>query len=527
MRKAVRGHPFAVRWAVSAGLLFVIMMMWGIASPVPSGPDEEAQLVKAAAVAHGTLIGTLVPGRKSKGTVTVKVPATIQSARRRASCDYNIYKSGACIGQVIGSSRMVSITTYEGRYPPLYYLLTGLPTLFTSAPSVLHLMRAVSALIVALLLGMAFAAVSTWGRSSLLLIALAVTVTPTVLYLGGVVNPSAMEVAGGILLWAALTVLVMQRSDDPPPTLIAAAVVGSVALCASRPLSTVFFALILASFVAIRPRACRALLAWRRVKVGLAVSLVIAFVSALYVIYAKSYEVEAFGLGKQSTSGYLAAVAGRGGRALRQVIGAFGSPNFSVPEPVLAVWLITAVGLIAVALILARRRDALVLLGLFALLGFILPFIIVYSHVKTDGVVWQGRYSLPLIAGIPILSGVLVGDRYPNAVAAVRRRIALAVLPVLCFGWIGAFYWFLRRYTVSLSGNATNAFHHGLNYWPPVIPATEVFAILVVATLAFVIWIFWEMAAADRRGLDGARQATAPRSSSQPMTESTNPAQPL
>jgi hypothetical protein len=526
MRNVVRGHPFAFRWVVSTGLLFVIIMMWGIASPVPSGPDEEAQLVKAAAVAHGTLIGTLVPNTKSKGTVTVKVPKTIQDARHRAACDYNIYRSGACTQQVVGSGQMVAIRTYEGRYPPLYYLLTGLPTLFTSAPGVLHAMRAVSALIVAVLLGMAFAAVMTWGRSSVLLLALTITVTPTVLYLGGVVNPSAMEIAGGILLWSALTVLVLQRADDPPPTLIATAVVGSVALCASRPLSTGFFALILASFVVIRPGAMRPLLRSGSVRVGLGVSLVAAFVSALFVVYAKSYEVEAFPF-SDSTEGYVTAIIGRGGRALRQVIGSFGSPNFSVPEPVLAVWLIAAIGIIVLGLVLARRRDALVLLGLLAFLGFILPFGVVYSHVKHDGVVWQGRYSLPLIAGIPILSGALIGERYPDAVAAVRRRLGLVVLPGLCFGWIGAFYWFLRRYTVSLASNATNAFHHDANYWPPVIPALAVFAILVVATVAFASWVFWEMAAADRRSVDGAAQVTEPRSSSQLRTESTSPLQPL
>jgi hypothetical protein len=190
---------------------------------------------------------------------------------------------------------------------------------------------------------------------------------------------------------------------------------------------------------------------------------------------------------------------------------------------VLGVWLVAGFGIIAVAFLLARRRDALLLAALVAFLGFILPFVIVYSHIKTDGVVWQGRYSLPLIAGFPILSGLLIGDRHPAALAAIRRRIGLVVLPGLCFGWVAAFYWVLRRYTVGLRRNTSNAFRHDANYWPPVIPATITFAILVLAILAFAAWVYFEGFHADRRRHRG----QPARASSQAVTSVTSPPQPL
>ncbi len=527
-----RSHPFAVRWLVATVLIFAITLMWAIASPVPAGPDEEAQLIKSAAVAHGTLIGTPVPGTITGGTVIVKVPATVYNARHRAACDYNIHLSAACTHQVVGSGKMVTVTTYEGRYPPLYYLLTGLPTLVTSAPWVLHAMRAVAALIVAVLIGLAFACVGTWGRSSLLAVALAITVTPTALYMGGVVNPSGMEIGGGILLWAALTVMVMHRSDDPPLALVVSAIAGAVALCASRPLSTGFFALIVVTFVALRPRACVALFAFRRIKIALVVSFGFAFLSGLFVLFAKSYKVEAFKISKRTTSGYVLAVLGHSERVLRQVVGAFGSPNFSVPVPILAVWFVAGFGIIVAALMLIRRRDALVLLALVLLFGFILPFVIIYSHVRTDGVIWQGRYSLPLIAGLPILSGALLGDRYRDGLRRVHGRVSAFFLVPLCFGWIGAFYWYLRRYTVSLDYNATNAFRHDANYWPPVIPAIVVFVILVIATLLLAAWVLRQAVIADRRpdvgnGPSRPGQTDRERSSSQAMSDPVSPAQPL
>lgn len=529
----VARHPFAWRWALGSFLLFAVTLMWSIASPVPSGPDEQAQLIKSAAVAHGTVVGTPHPTRHAAGTVTVRVPALIHSASARADCDYDIFRPAHCSAQLDTSGRMVTVTTYEGRYPPLYYFLTGLPTLVGHSAWVLHAMRAISALLVSLLFGMAFACAATWGRSNLLLISMAVTLTPAALYIGSVVNPSAMEVAGGVLLWAALTVLFLYQAEDPPWTLIAAAIVGAVALCASRPLSTGFFALIVATLVALRPATARALFALRRIKVALVASFGFAFISGLFVLYAKSYEVEQFPIKPRPTLDYVIAVVGHGNKVLRQVIGSFGAPNFVVPTPVLVVWFVAGFGLIFLGLMLARRRDALVLLAVFAVFGFVLPFAIAYSHVRSDGIIWQGRYSLPLIAGLPILGGVLLSERYPRGVAASRRRVGVFVLLGLVFGWVTGFYWVLRRYTVGLSYNTTNAFRHDPGYWSPVIPAIAVFVILLLATLAFAVWVYRESDLAGRRALEEhlpAAQSTPavpPLASSRVSRTAASSAQPL
>lgn len=508
--KFVARHPFAWRWALSSLLLFAVTLMWSIASPVPSGPDEQAQLIKSAAVAHGVVVGTPHPTHHAQGTVIVKVPALIQSASKRAACDYKIFRPASCSARLDTSGQMVTVTTYEGRYPPIYYFLTGLPTLVGHSAWVLHAMRAVSALLVSLLFGMAFAAAATWGRSNLLLISMAVTLTPAALYIGSVVNPSAMEIAGGVLLWAALTVLFLYEAKDPPRTLVAAAVVGAVALCASRPLSTGFFALIVATLVALRPATALALIRLRRIQVAFVASFGFAFISGLFVLYAKSYEVEAFPIHNRSTLDFVIAVVGHGNKVLRQLIGSFGAPNFVDPTPVLVVWFVAGFGLIFLGMLLARRRDAILLLIVFALFGFLLPFAIAYSHVRTDGIIWQGRYSLPLIAGLPILGGVLISERHPRGVAAVRRRAGGMVLLGLVFGWIAGFYWVLRRYTVGLSYHATNAFRHDPGYWAPVIPAIAVFAILVLATLGFAVWVYRESDLTGRRALEPPPETQAP-----------------
>jgi hypothetical protein len=496
----MHGHPFAARFLVAASLLFVITLMWSIASPVPSGPDEEAQLIKSGAIVRGTLIGTPEPGI-SAGTVKVRIPETIANAQNEARCDYGKVDRPACSALIQASPTLVVRATYEGRYPPIYYFLTGLPTLLSSRDWTLHAMRLMSALICSLLLGAAFACVATYGRSGLLTLATAMVVTPTVLYISAVVNPSALEIAGAIAMWAALVVIVMHRADDPPLAPVVIATVGAMAMSSSRPLSTLWYALILASVFLLRPAACRALCRLRRIRVALGVSLVFAFVSGVYVLVAKSYKLEAFPLRKSAGIDYdLLRTVGKGPLVLVEAIGDFGSPNFTVPLPIQAVWIVAGFGLITLACLVSPRRDARVLVGATLLLGFLTPFVIILTHVRTDGVIWQGRYSLPIITGLPLIAAVLIAEHHPVITASALRRLSVLAVPLLTFGTIGAFYWYLRRYTVGLGRNRSNAFRDIPGHWSPVAPPLLIFAVLVLASLAFGAWLLRQTLLASGSG---------------------------
>jgi hypothetical protein len=495
-RAAPDARRFLPRFVVASALLFVITLMWTIASPVPSAPDENAQMVKAAATARGTLIGTPIAGKPAY--TTVRVPETIEASQKQSDCSYYTIDVPACRATFSTSSRLVSAPTYVGRYPPLYYFLTGLPTLVSGAHWTLHAMRAVSALIVALLLGLAFACVTTYGESGLLTLATGVIVTPTVLYIGSAVNPSAMEIGGAVTMWAALAVLVSLRSTVPPTPLVVSAVIGAVALCASRPLSTFWYALIVASCVYLRPRASRALLRARSVRLALVGTLAFAFLCGVFVLAARSYELEPFPIPKQTASGYVLADVGHGYRVLRQVIGAFGTPDFSLPVPLLAVWLVAGFGIIALAIMLGTRHDAIRIGILTAVFGFVLPFVIIYTHIQTDGVIWQGRYSLPIIAGLPLLSALALARRFPSLLARLPARLTWTVVGALALGNIGAFYWVLRRYTVGLATTATNAFHQSATAWQPLLPTGLTFAIAAAGTIAFAWWLGREVGTPGR-----------------------------
>ena len=112
---------------------------------------------------------------------------------------------------------LVRATTYVGLYPPLYYAIAGLPTLLWSSGSAIYLMRALSALVAALLYGLTLAMIARWSRAPLLLSALGLALTPLVVFLGGVVNPSTLEIAAAAATWTAGLLLVLDHADHPPP----------------------------------------------------------------------------------------------------------------------------------------------------------------------------------------------------------------------------------------------------------------------------------------------------------------------
>ena len=70
--KAARPQPSGRRvfW-LAFTLLMVVTAAWSLASPIAAGPDENAHVIKAAAVVRGDLRGTPSPVDPGEGRVTV------------------------------------------------------------------------------------------------------------------------------------------------------------------------------------------------------------------------------------------------------------------------------------------------------------------------------------------------------------------------------------------------------------------------------------------------------------------------
>lgn len=488
------------RWLVASGLLMVVLISWSWASPMPSGPDEPAQIIKAAAVAHAELIGSpTVPPHT--GVKVVTVPRTIENMMQRPhGCYYGqIKQPGGCATPIVAQPGSAQLTTYVAQYPPVYYFLVGLPSVVSNGAWTLMAMRAVSAILSALVLGFALAAAATWAQSRLLLAATAFVMTPGVFYLGAVVNPSGLEISAAIAAWVVATIIV---TSPPGGTDGAGGVAGIgtkaywalAVLCGvlawMRPLSFGWVVLILAVTAALRPRRARAVLTDPRFRLPGVVLALVTLGAAGWVAVFKSYQIESFPLPAGTTTvGAAEMFVDRTSTYVGQGIGGFGSPEFTVPEPIQWLWIAGFGAFLLLTWLSARRRDAWIVLAWAALSFAIIPFAITISHAKTNGLAWQGRYGYPLFAGVPILAAAVLPLRATAGVTVVTDRLRTLLPLTLAVGWLFSLYWVLRRYSVGLGARYNIFAARTPDYWHPPVAQAITVVVNVAAVAALCFWL--------------------------------------
>src|SRR4051812_30619970 len=154
-------------WLLFGSILAVLALLWSLGTPLPSGPDEPAQYNKAAAVARGTLTGRHPP-QLPDFWVLFRIPAAVADMGIGSGCYYGHRNvSAACRRPPPHRTGDIEAGTYVGYYPPLYYALTGWPSLFGSTTGWLRVMRGAACLVGAVLLGLSFAAARRWSRHRL------------------------------------------------------------------------------------------------------------------------------------------------------------------------------------------------------------------------------------------------------------------------------------------------------------------------------------------------------------------------
>jgi len=109
------------------------------------------------------------------------------------------------------------------------------------------------------------------------------------------------------------------------------------------------------------------------------------------------------------------------------------------------------------------------------------------SGPKT-GLAWQGRYTLTVAVGAPILAGWIIdrSRRVPRPVAvAVGVAVAVAVAGGQLIGQVRA----MNRYVVGLPSGWTDALHHAT--WAGPATPTVLLALVAVACAAYGTWLAW------------------------------------
>lgn len=493
----------ALRFLVLWLLLAAASSLWALATPMMGAPDEPSHVIKAAAVVRGQLTGEggAPPVDRSKpGTPTiVTVPKSYRVLDGVAACfAFKPNRAANCGPGFVADDEPARVGTYAGRYPPLYYALVGWPSLALDGPSAVFGMRAASSGVCALFLAAGIAVVHRARGGRLVLLGAALAVTPMVLFMAGTINPSGLEISSAFALWAALLALALDPDGGRIGSRLATATVAAAVLVNVRASSPVWVVLaVLAALALMRWQTLREILRhpfakWVPVAAVASGGLALAWVlkagglaapMGLYPEYDKTTVVtrDAFG---------------RSQRYLREMVGVFGWLDTPAPLITFLLWsaaIFTLLVLTVATVRSARHRAVLLLL---VLLVVVLPVGLQLPGADDVGLIWQGRYLLPLAVGVPLLLGLLLARDPLGLVGPLR--IERVVGPMLVVAHVAAFYFAGRRYAAGEMGPVivTNArWDAPLGLWPLTA------ALLVVSVLALVVAARWtEPAASSQLG---------------------------
>jgi Predicted membrane protein (DUF2142) len=415
-------------WFVFAALFFVAITAWDLSAPLFSFPDESAHVVRAESVVRGQLLGRYVgyqQGRYVYPYYAVSVPSVLQRASQEGTClAFQVDQpASACRSDLTGPPSSIELTTYVGTYPPLYYLLVGLPTLAWPGTVGIFAMRVLSGAIDAAFLASAVMSALVARRGRVAAIGVLAALTPAALYVSSGVNPAGLEICTAISLWAAGLALVTTAAREHTSRLVLRAGLAAGVLVWSRALSPLWLACIAVTLLVLSDKTKRRSLGRRRdvrtwsVVVGLLTAGALAwdFGADAFQVLGKAQPAD------KSNFALLGEAFGRTWTWFQGAVGDFGAVDHDTAPTLLLVLSIAVIGFLLVGgWLTATRRQNRVLLGLICA-TLLLPVLITFGDDRRLGVVWQGRYVLPLAVGIPMLAALLVANGERRAARRVAR----------------------------------------------------------------------------------------------------------
>ncbi len=174
------------------------------------------------------------------------------------------------------------------------------------------------------------------------------------------------------------------------------------------------------------------------------------------------------------------------GRALASVplwmlqsVAAFPTRHEAAPAMVYACGLVVIAAVLGLGLAAADRRIRLVLTACLAA-AFVVPLVLTVLTVSAADVVWQGRYGMPFMLGLPLLAGLAIEARPGGARSAVPL-LTVCWAPVLVAHLVGVIH-------VQVSESGPTAAAHAAGWHPAptiLVPALTAAGMLVwfLATL--------------------------------------------
>lgn len=478
----------AAAWLIF-GLLVVIGGCWVVLTPPGAGADEPSHLIRVGAVVNGDVSGLFV---------TDLEPEVHELSGRYVTPEPSCYVHapdplGTPVDCAAGSDPgddVVEVTTTADNYPIWGHLIVGIPTLIPVGDAIWS--ARIAGVLVAL--GLVAAALTRALRLGRLAGAgILVALTPMAWGTFATVNPSTTSIGGAIAVWIALLIPQGRSGSDRIQTdwLIVA---GWAALALPRR-DGLIWATLIASIVTLA-YGISPLELWRRS--SLTQRAAVGVITAVVVVWGVTNEsnlsrlvalsplllvgvelgrrawfrfattparrlVAVAGLSAFAVLGALAAIKFRPGgyspsltgtvisetgRHLTEAIGVLGWLDAPLPWFAIA-GTVVLVGILAGASLAGSSRPAIIA-GAVLSVAVLTSWAFELQEGSTYGRYWQGRYSLPLLVGVPIvLATSLARSSEPAAGLRLARVAGVGALLIMnVAAWSVA-----RRWGVGLYGS--------------------------------------------------------------------------
>lgn len=459
---------------------FAASALWTLASPLRASPDEPAHFIRAAAVVRGDVTGHPKPGEP--WVAESLVPAYVADTAGRTCYAFQPDVNAGCDAPVTDDASLTEGVTSANSNHPLFYLITGLPSLFLTGNAGLYAMRGMNALLNASMLGIAAMSLWQFRRARFALFGMVAGFTPMVAFLSGTLNPNGVEVTAAVALTSVLLLTLNRPSTRGQLWERGAMIVLSGALLSgTRSISLLWILVILAAtLLTARWSHVRELLRRPAMIVTVATSALVAVAALLWFLApltttdgGPTYPQ----VGTGFWTGFVQMIVSTFDYA-QGWIGLFGWIDTPLPVSAMAIWTVAAGSLVVAAFVVGRRRD----LGAPAIVAVVLllaPAIVQASLVTTMGYIWQGRYTLAMFAVLLVVCGFVI-DRHELTLSprSMRRLTAIVLVGLLLAQFI-AFINTLKRYTIGAQYSFIDMARH-VEWQPPLGWATLTVAYVIV-----------------------------------------------
>ena len=385
-------------------------------------------MIQTFAVAHGQLTVPSASSPDGTGTVfNVDAPAYLHDVNGEGICYYwkpNI--PATCAPNVRDTpSDLMGMSDSAANYPPLYYSLVGWPTHFFEGATSWYAIRVVSALLSSAVAAIGILALTgPFGRTGVFLATIVLTPAETSFF--GTVNPQGLEIATAFTLVAIMLRLV-NRPDSSSVWYLALG--SSVAILANvRPISPLWAALIIVCLAMLVP-AQRWKEFLRRRAFWLAVGLA-AFGTILAAAWLRTAQPGKSLLGypqpDMTLSDLAKYTATNAWYYWKGIVALFGWGDTAPPTWVSLVTGVALASTLIVAVVLGTVREKIAIIS--GLLSIPVTIVAVqYPMLDTAGVMWQGRYSAPLVNLVWLISIGVVLSHISRRSAVILSWLSLGV----------------------------------------------------------------------------------------------------